>query len=91
MRLTFEKFDGRREAYEPITDQDTGKQVGYFSSNGVFSGGGINVSLFDGKYGITVNSYGECCGFVRGVEAVLNHMVELPDLAQPDLAKSQAA
>ncbi len=77
MRLTFEKFDGRRMGYEPIIDEDTGEQVGGIQRDGVgFSGnGGIEVSLFGGKYAITVNRYEECWGFVRGVEAVLNHMI----------------
>jgi len=46
-------------------------------ANGVgFSGeGGIEIDLFDGNFKMTVNSYGECFGFVKGVEAVLNHML----------------
>jgi hypothetical protein len=82
MRLTFESFDGRRRIYRKIIDQDTGKQVGNIRANGVgfiawgVSGrGGIEVSLFDGKYETTVNRYEECWAYVKGVEAVLDHVI----------------
>jgi uncharacterized protein YraI len=80
MRLTFKRFDGRSWNFERIVDQDTGNSVGYVKSEGVgFAGdGGIDVSLFDGKYARTLNRYEECWGFVKGVEAVLNHMVSVP-------------
>ena len=76
MRLTFKHFDGRRRNYEPIIDEDSGKQVGLIQYDGVGFGGsgGIDVSLFGGKYAISVNQYDECWGFVKGVEAVLNEM-----------------
>jgi hypothetical protein len=69
-------FDGRRLASRNIIDEDTGKEVGHIQSNGVgFAGhGGIYVSLFGGKYTITANRFDECWGFMKGVEAVLNHM-----------------
>jgi hypothetical protein len=83
MQLTFPVFDGRRRGYWSITDQDTGQVVGNIDVNGVgFSGGGgsseggIEVSLFGGKYARTVNRYG--WGFVKGVEAVLNHVTVIP-------------
>jgi hypothetical protein len=59
MRLKFEHFDGRRRTYRPIIDEDSGQQVGTIQSDGVgFAGyGGIDISLFGGKYAITVNRY----------------------------------
>jgi hypothetical protein len=76
MRLTFNQFDGRGRNFREVIDQDTGKKVGHIQSNGVgFENyGGIDISLFDGKYKITVSSFKECCGFVSGVQAVLRHM-----------------
>ena len=46
----------------------------------------IRVSLFGGKYAMTVNSYEECWGFVKGVEAVLDHATHIPKLRQTDAA-----
>ncbi len=84
MRLKFEHFDGRRMVSRSIIDEETGKKVGSIHAHGVgyigheiHGGGGIEVSLFDGKYAISVNRYEECWGFVKGVEAVLNHMTSL--------------
>ena len=31
--------------------------------------------MFDGKYQKTVNTYDQCWGFVKGVEAVLRHAI----------------
>jgi hypothetical protein len=75
MSLTFEKFDGRGRAHVAIVDKDTGKEVGLICSLG--AGRGINVHLFGHRYEATVSTYQECCGFVRGVEAVLDHIVDL--------------
>jgi len=82
MRLKFEWFNGRRRGYKNIIDEDTGEAVGRIKSLGVgFSGygdgghGGIEISLFDGTYTITVNRREECWGFIKGVEAVLNRMM----------------
>jgi hypothetical protein len=81
MHLKFETFDGRRRCDRDIIDEDTAKSVGYIRSNGVgFSNyGGIDITLFDGKYVRTVNTYQECYGFVQGVQAVLNHMTAFTD------------
>jgi hypothetical protein len=35
----------------------------------------MDVILFDGNYKATLNSYEACLGFVKGVEAVLNHLL----------------
>jgi hypothetical protein len=76
MRLTFDKFDARGFTYIPITDQDTGQEVGTISAGGVgFAGvGGISISLFGGKYQGYAKTYNECVGFVRGVQAALNYI-----------------
>ena len=81
MNLTFKFFDGRGWNYRPVIDEDTGKEVGSIRSNGVgpYSSGGIRVSLFDGKYAKTFNRRDECWGFVKGVEAVMNHLTAVED------------
>jgi hypothetical protein len=89
-RLKFQKFDGRGSHCIPIIDQDTGEEVGYIMSNGVgmYSSGGIRVSLFDDKYVADLNTYEQCKGFVEGVETVLNRMVHIKDRK---FTKSEAA
>lgn len=86
MRLTFERFDGRQRISIPVIDEDTGQEVGYIRTegSGPASFGGIWVSLFGGKYSITVHKYEECWGFVNGVEAVLRHVLwHLVDIRYP--------
>ena len=77
MRLTFERFDGRSQQWVDIIDEDSGEKVGSIHSMGVGPGafGGIYISLFGDKYKMTVNRSEDCWGFVKGVEAVLNHMI----------------
>jgi hypothetical protein len=81
MRLTFDQFDGRSRSDRDVIDQDTGKKVGHIQSNGVGfeNTGGIDISLFGEKYRTVVNSYKECCGFVLGVQCVLNHLTAATD------------
>jgi hypothetical protein len=81
MHLKFDHFDGRSWNVKDVIDEDTGKQVGHIRSDGVGFGniGGIEISLFDGKYEATVSSYKECVGFVKGVQAVLNRMISADD------------
>ena len=43
------------------------------------SGGGIDLSLFDGKCRTTVTRYEAVLGFVMGVESVLNRMTSIDD------------
>jgi hypothetical protein len=43
------------------------------SGVGFAGGGGIFISLFDGKYTTCVNRYDQCWGFIHGIETVLNH------------------
>jgi hypothetical protein len=76
MRLTFEDFDGRGRHHKPIIDQDTGKKVGEILSGGSNSPNFIRVSLFDGRYEEELYTRDECKGFIKGVEAVLNHILD---------------
>jgi hypothetical protein len=79
MRLTFERFYARRSNCVSIIDQDTGQEVGFIQTAGVglYNRGGIDVSLFDDKYTITVHRFEECWGFVMGVQTVLKHMIAM--------------
>jgi len=76
MKLTFKPFDGRHIDHVYVIDEDTGQRVGFIASQGTGFGGrgGIEISLFDGKYAITAHRYEECLGFVKGVETVLRHV-----------------
>lgn len=76
MQLKFDDFDGRRSGWIPVIDANTGESVGRISpdGNGRDSGGGIDISLFGGKYRTVVNTKRECQAFISGVQAVLDHM-----------------
>ncbi len=76
MNLVFEPFDGRGLNCRTVIDKDTGAEVGRIMSYGVgpHRSGGIHVSLFGGKYDRYFRRYDQCVGFVKGVEAVLDHM-----------------
>jgi hypothetical protein len=76
MRLKFEPFDGRSHCFRDVIDEETGKTVGLIKTGAVGPGnvGGIEISLFDGKYRAFFNRSEECKGFILGVQAVLNHM-----------------
>ena len=81
MKLSVPYFDGRKWGHKDVIDDHTGKAVGHIRCDGTgFAGyGGIEISLFDGKYQTVVHSRPECCGFVMGVEAVLNRMTSADD------------
>jgi hypothetical protein len=94
MRLKFKVFDGRSSKRLPVIDADTGKEVGYIKANGtgMYSGGGIDISLFDGKYRTTVTRYEAVLGFVMGVESVLNRMTSTDDghcRLEPELQRTK--
>jgi hypothetical protein len=80
MKLNVPQFDGRKWGQKEVTDE-TGKTVGHVRCEGTgFAGsGGIEVTLFDGKYRAVVTSRPECCGFVSGVQSVLNRMTSADD------------
>ncbi len=79
MRLVFEAFDGRKRTSRTILDKDTGHPVGCIRTNGNGSGG-IDISLFGGKYRGSFKSNAEVCAFIKGIEVVLNHMTYMPNL-----------
>ena len=78
MKLTFKEFNGRGVRCSTVFDEDTGKEVGYVGSHGVgrYRSGGLEVSLFGGKYRGWLHSLPQCRAFILGVEAVLDHMTE---------------
>jgi hypothetical protein len=78
MRLTFEGFeqkgpDGRQRQQMPVIDQDTGNQVGQVRHA---PHGCVYVSLFDGKYEGKLYDWKECKAFIKGVETVLNRLLD---------------
>jgi hypothetical protein len=60
----------------PIIDSETGRTIGmlYYGH-----GTGRTVSLFDGKYQGIFEEHTQCWAFAKGVEAVLNHMVQIKE------------
>lgn len=93
MQLTFEHFDARRQNFIHIFDEETGKRVGHIHSNGTgFTNfGGIEITLFDGKYTGTVSTYRECWAFVRGVQSVLRHLTGVQTNDAPRMEQTTAA
>lgn len=85
MKLSFPKRDNRSHMgrNDPITDEDTGEVVGRVYSEREF---GRDVSLFDGKYSASLDTHDAAWGFVKGVEAVLNHMVSRKDAKASEAA-----
>jgi hypothetical protein len=62
-----------------VIDVDTGKDVGFVESSR--SPAARHISLFGGKYQGDFTRPEECDAFAQGVEAVLSHMVDIPDVA----------
>jgi hypothetical protein len=63
-----------------VLDEETGKKVGWVHAER--SPAFRTISLFGGKYEATfssAHSIDECNAFARGVAAVLNHMVSVPE------------
>jgi hypothetical protein len=94
MRLLVQWVDMRGgyrgpEAWQTdVLDQDTGKQVGFVDAER--SPATRHISLFGGKYQATFTSSvsrDECDAFAKGVEAVLNHIIE----ADEEQTESQVA
>jgi hypothetical protein len=73
MRLKFESFDDNPD-YLAVVDEDTDNQVGMVQIGTGIESSGIDVSLFDGLYEISVKRYDTAVGFVLGVESVLNRL-----------------
>jgi hypothetical protein len=80
MRFKFKHFDNLNPDYLLVLDEDRGKEVGIIhTGTGMDSSGGIDISLFDGKYQVRVKLYETAVGFVLGVQSVLNHMMSCED------------
>jgi hypothetical protein len=82
MQLLLQNIDmrgGDGDSYwmTKVTDKDTGKEVGTLRHER--SPAVRRISLYGGKYHGKFKTFDECAAFARGVEAVFNHMVELPD------------
>lgn len=73
-------FTTKVSARTEIIDKDTNKEVGFIEASR--SPIVRHVSLFGGKYQGDFTTPEECSAFVKGVEAVLNHMIELPEVAE---------
>jgi hypothetical protein len=86
MRLVLDKFSARGTADEyGISDEVTGKCVGTVSIGRASRIGRgryptRSIRLFDSKHISAFNTHMECVAFVRGVEAVLNYMLEAKDV-----------
>ncbi|QOZ26159.1 hypothetical protein [Bradyrhizobium sp. CCBAU 51753] len=88
MYLVFDRFDGRNYGSHEIRDLDQGgKTVGEILTGR--QSPGIHISLLAGKYKTAVGDYGECRGFIAGVEAVLRHMTSTDDGSAVHGAKPQ--
>jgi hypothetical protein len=75
MRLKF-KHSNNNPDYLLVFDEHTGTEVGIiYTGTEMDSSGGIDISLFDGKYQTRVKRYETAVGFVIGVQSVLNHMM----------------
>jgi hypothetical protein len=67
-----------------IIDDHTGKEVGFVDASR--SPRQRHISLFGGKYQGDFESPEECTAFAKGIEAVLNHAVEIPETAATQVA-----
>jgi hypothetical protein len=90
MRLTVSYLDAPSRHVADVIDQDTNKRVGYIRS-GSASSGGRYIFLFNGNYTARCTGHDECVGFVKGVEAVLNHMRASVDRKSDGRRSTQAA
>jgi hypothetical protein len=93
MRLTFVGFeqkgpDGRRRQQMPVIDDETGKQVGHVLHA---PHGCVYVHLFDGKYDGKLNDWKECKAFIKGVETVLNRLLDEMLSSAPPQQQEDAA
>ena len=82
MRLLLERVSTRRTGSEyGVFDETTGRRVGTVSFEKVPGTGHKSyptrtILLFDSKYVGIFNTHMECVAFVKGVEEVLNYMLE---------------
>jgi hypothetical protein len=86
MRLLLERVSTRRTGNEyGVFDETTGKCVGTVSFDKVPRANHKSyptrtIRLFDSKYVGIFNTHMECVAFVKGVEAVLGHMLKVKDV-----------
>ena len=86
MRLILERVSGRSTANEyGICDEITGKCMGTVSIGQAASirhkrYPARTIRLFDSEHISKFNTHMECVAFVKGVEAVLNYMLESKDV-----------
>ncbi len=97
MRLLVKYIDMRGNYQEPqaweteVIDEETGKVVGWVHAER--SPAFRHISLFDGKYQAEFTSHNsalECAAFAKGVEAVLNHMVEVHEERSTDVFEASS-
>ena len=73
MKLKYPWFDGRTvvgRLPQDIVDETTKNNVGFVQQ----TGDGKDVLLFASKYSGNFKNDDQCYGFMKGVEAVLNHL-----------------
>jgi hypothetical protein len=63
-----------------VVDEETGKIVGFLHA--YRSPRVRHISLFAGKYSADLESHEQCAAFAKGVEAVLNHLMDTDELQQ---------
>jgi hypothetical protein len=86
MRLKLERSDfhwTRKSNAFVVLDEVIGKCIGTVSIDRAPSHRSYptrTIQLFDSKYTSSFNTHAECVAFVKGVEAVLNHMLKAKDL-----------
>ena len=86
MRLALERVSTRKTASEyAIFDEVTGKCVGTVNIERAYPHGQQRyptrvIRLFDSKSINNFNTHVECVAFVKGVEALLNYMLEAKDV-----------
>jgi hypothetical protein len=68
------RYPSKTRFRSKVIDQDTGEQIGFVEETR--SPPRRHISLFGGKYHGDFTKPEECAAFAKGVEAVLNHMVE---------------
>ena len=84
MRLKLERVDagtGKTSYQYGVFDEVTGRCVGTINIDRSIGKRRVarTVSLFDKKYSGSFDTHAECVAFVKGVEAVLNHILKVKD------------
>jgi hypothetical protein len=69
---------------DQVIDEETDKEVGFVQATRTPAT--RHISLFGGKYQGDVKSIEDVVAFLKGVEAVLNHLTEIPESAASQAA-----